>query len=73
MQIPYLVIESACGVKVLEELHVRFASPESQIANFKVAPEVAPVVGLSAVIGEELKCVIFRNVFGVCLDELCIA
>lgn len=67
---PSLVIESTCAVKMLKELCVSFAAPEIQITDFEVAPEMASVVSLSAVIGEELECVIFRNVFGVCLHEL---
>lgn len=55
---------------MLKELHVSFAPPEIQITDFEVAPEMASVVSLSAVIGEELECAILRNVFGVCLHEL---
>ena len=36
---PHLVIESALAVQELEKLHVSLASPEVEVADFKVAPD----------------------------------
>jgi len=66
---PALIVEPALGVKMLEELHVRLATPESQVTNLKVTPEVALIIRLTAVIGKETHAIIFRKVLWVHLDE----
>jgi hypothetical protein len=47
---PSLVVETAFRIEVFEKLHVCFASPEIEIADFEIGPEVAFVVGFAAVV-----------------------
>lgn len=41
---PALVVEATLFVKEGEVLAVRFATPEVEVGNFKIGPEVAVVV-----------------------------
>ena len=36
---PHLIVESALLIKILEELHVRFATPQIHVTDLKVAPD----------------------------------
>jgi hypothetical protein len=37
--IPYLVVEPALRVKILEELHICLAAPKFHVSNLEVAPD----------------------------------
>jgi len=55
---PSLIVKSTLLVQKLDKLRVRLASPEIEVTDLKVAPKVATIVSLSAVVGDEPHCVI---------------
>lgn len=65
-----LIIEASCSIKVFEELHVFLASPEIQISDLEVGPEVAPVVSVAIIVREELHRVVLWEPVRVLLDEI---
>jgi len=67
---PSLIVEATGFVEEVEVFHICIPSPEVEVADFKVAPEVAEVVGLATVIRKERHCVIFRDVFRVLFNKL---
>jgi len=47
---PSLIVEATSFVEEVEVFHIRLTSPEVEVTDFKVAPEMAEVVGLATVI-----------------------
>lgn len=66
---PALVEESAVLVQLVEEVGVGRAAQPIEVADFKVGPEVAVVVGFAVVVGEEGHAVVRGDVFWVVLHE----
>jgi hypothetical protein len=68
---PSFVVETTGVVQMFKVLHVRFRSPEIQVADLKVAPEMTSVVSLAAIVTDEIHGVVFRDILWVGLDEIC--
>ena len=67
---PSLVEETASMVKRGEEVNVCVGTEPVEVANLEVGPEMAVVVGLAAVVTEELHGVVLDDVLGVVLGEV---
>lgn len=74
---PPLIEEPACTIKVIEIIAVLFATPEPEIANLKITPEVACRVAMRFVrilrspmaILKPFPRIILVYIFGVIRDE----
>ena len=66
---PSFVEEAAILVQGIEVRGVGFRSPQLQAGDFKVGPEVAPVVRLSVVKGNPFHHVVLGDVLRVFSDE----
>lgn len=67
---PALVEETACMVQRGEIVDVSIGSKPVQVANLKVGPEMAMVVGLSVIVAEPLHRVALDNVLRVSRCEI---
>jgi hypothetical protein len=67
---PSLIEETTILIERLEEIEVRLAAKPGQATNFKVGPEMALVVVLTAIVTEEAHGVTLSDVLGVVLHEL---
>lgn len=66
---PPLIKKPTIPIQLLKKVRIRLSPPEVQTAHFEVAPVVAVVIVLAAVVAEEGHCVIRVHVFGVVLHE----
>ena len=67
---PSFVEETTSMVERGEEVDVGVGAEPVKVADLEVGPEVAVVVGLTAVVTKELHAVVLDNVLGVVLGEV---
>jgi len=66
---PSLVEEPAVPIQMVEVIHVGGTAQPVQIADLEIGPEVAVVVALAAVVGEEREAVVRDDVLRVGFHE----
>lgn len=66
---PSFVVETTFSIKEVEELRISISTPEIEISNFEIGPEVTFIICFAVVVREEFKCVVCRQMFGVKADE----